>query len=293
MMNRLDAILRLFFLLITPYLGMSWCFADSSIKPVNLRNEYLENPTGLDEPLPRFSWILTVTHEKAFGQKQQAYRILVASSKALLQQHQADLWDSKWVSSNTMQQIVYGGKALASDRTYYWKVAVKDEKGEQSAWSEPAYWSTGLFHASEKQAQWIGTDQLFDPRQADCNIVDPWLRKSFDLSFQPQKATLFVASVGFHEVYVNGKRIGDDVLAPAVTDHTKRARYVAYDLAPALKKGKNVVAIWLGTSWSIHGPYVTKDRPNTPIVWAQAAIFKEKTPSANAQPDKLLLTDAS
>jgi len=265
--------------------------AKSTISPIHLRCEYLENPTGLDEAHPRFSWNLEATRSRAFGQKQSAYRILVSSDEALLRKNEGDMWDSKWIDANRMQQVVYEGKPLVSDRTYYWKVAVKDENGQLSAWSKPAEWSTGLFDAAEWKAGWIGTDQIFDPKQADCNIIDPWLRKTFDLTIQPKKATLFVASVGFHEVYVNGKKIGNDVLAPAVTDHTKRARYVAYNIAPALKKGANVVAIWLGTGWSIHGPYVSDHRPNTPIVLAQAAIFEAAHPSANQQPAFVLQTD--
>jgi len=267
--------------------------AKSSIIPVKLRYEYLENPNGMDERQPRFNWTLKAANAKAFGQKQSAYRILVSSDEQLLAKNKGDMWDSEWVSSDEMQQIVYQGKPLASDTKYYWKVAVRDEKEQQSPWSEKAQWSTGLFDANEWQAAWIGTDQLFDPKHADCNIVDPWLRKTFNLNIRPKKAMLFVASVGFHEVYVNGKKLGDDVMAPAVTDHTKRARYVAYDIASVLKKGKNVVAIWLGTGWSIHGPYVSDHRPNTPIVIAQAAIYKENTPDKAAQPDFLLKTDAT
>ncbi|MEH6307933.1 family 78 glycoside hydrolase catalytic domain [Olivibacter sp. CPCC 100613] len=274
--------------------GIPLSFAKkATIVPVNLRYEYLENPSGMDESRPRFSWTLNAANKSAFGQKQMAYRILVSSKADLLDEEEGDMWDSEWVNSDAMQQIVYGGKALLSDRTYYWKIAVKDEQGQQSPWSRTAQWTTGLFKAEEWKAAWIGTDQRFDPKQQDCNIIDPWLRKTFELTTRPGRAILFVASVGFHEVYVNGKRIGDDVLATAVTDHTKRARYVAYDIAPALKKGKNVVAIWLGTSWSIHGPYVSEHRPNTPIVIAQAAIYAEKEPQVGIKPIFLLTTDAT
>ena len=263
----------------------------SSVIPQNLRYEYLLNPTGLDEVHPRFSWTLEARDDNAFGQRQTAYRIVVASSEKGLKKDKGDVWDSGWVSSDKMQHITYAGPALQSDRSYYWKVAVKDEEGRVSRWSKTAHWTTGLFKQSEWSAKWIGTDEIFDPSLADCNINDPWLRKTFELDSRPEKATLFVASVGFHEVYVNGKRIGDDVMAPAVSDHTKRARYVAYEMAPALRKGKNVVSIWLGTSWSIHGPYVSDHRPNTPIVIAQAAIYKEK--EADQRPVMIIKTDES
>ncbi|RYY64218.1 MAG: alpha-L-rhamnosidase, partial [Chitinophagaceae bacterium] len=266
---------------------------EASIIPQQMRCEYLDNPTGLDVLRPRLSWTLKAADSLGFGQQQTAYRILVAGTSKILKGNKGDVWDSGWINSAQMQLIDYKGKQLQSDRTYFWKVAVKDEKGKVSAWSKPAYWSTGLFNQSEWQAKWIGTAQVFDPKQSDCNVVDPWLRKVFNLKTKPARATFFVASVGYHEVYVNGKRIGNDILSPSVTDHSKRARYVAYDIAGHLMPGKNVIAIWLGTSWSIFGPYNIKDRPNTPIVIAQASIngnviVTDESWKTHESPNKLL-----
>ncbi|MEN6589092.1 MAG: alpha-L-rhamnosidase N-terminal domain-containing protein, partial [Proteiniphilum sp.] len=279
-----------------------------SITPFQLTCEYLTNPTGLDIPHPRFSWKLTATDKTAFGQKQTAYRILVSSSKVsgskvsgskvssnkvssskvnsnkvssskvsssteTLNRNKGDMWDSGWIPSDDMQLIKYDGKPLQSDQTYYWTVAVKDEKGNESVYAKTAEWSTGLFSQDEWTAKWIGTDEVYNPAEGSNKMQDPWFRKTFDLKEKPTKATLFVASVGYHEVYVNGQKIGDHVLAPAVTDHTKRARYIAYDIAPALNRGKNVIALWLGTSWSIFAPYATPDKPRTPIVIAQADLY--------------------
>jgi len=91
------------------------------------------------------------------------------------------------------------------------------------------------------KAKWIAGTEVFDPKQEDCNISDPWLRKCFKLSFSPEKANIYVDSIGYHVLYVNGKHIGDEVLAPVVTDHTKRVQYVIYDIAQFFKKGDNVI----------------------------------------------------
>src|SRR5690606_12770226 len=111
----------------------------------------------------------------------------------------------------------------------------KDEKGVISQPAETAHFSTGLFDQAEWTAKWIGTNEIYDPYKGSNKIFDPWMRKSFDLKAKPERAVLYVASVGYHEVYVNGEKIGTHVLAPAVTDHTQRARYIAYDIAPALQ----------------------------------------------------------
>src|SRR5690606_19513357 len=108
---------------------------------------------------------------------------------------------------------------------------------------------------------------------------------------KPGKATIFIASVGYHELYVNGKKIGNDVLSPSVTDHTKRARYIAYEIEKELKPGNNTIAIWLGTSWSIFGPYTIEGRSKTPIVIAQVAIYNEKVIGPDTKPIFLVETD--
>lgn len=254
----------------------SYSQAASSIAPVDLKCEYLTNPEGLDELHPRFSWTLSALNDSDYGQKQTSYRILVSRSLAKLDKNLGDMWDTGWTSSDRMQLIEYKGNPLLSDKNYYWKVCVKDEKGQQSAWSDPAPWSTGLFSQFDWSAKWIGTSQLFDSSQRECNVEDPWLRKTINIDEAPGKATMFVASVGYHELYVNGIKIGDHVLAPAVSDHTRRARYIAYDITKALKPGKNVISLWLGASWSIFAPYITSDKPRTPIVIAQADVYNSK-----------------
>ncbi|NLH43771.1 MAG: family 78 glycoside hydrolase catalytic domain, partial [Planctomycetes bacterium] len=158
----------------------------------------------------------------------------------------------------------------------FWMVKVKDENGVESAWSTLSHWTMGLLEPSDWSARWIGSDQVFKREGGfpppDNKVPDPWLRKTFELKEKPMRAVVYVASVGYHELYVNGEKIGDAVLAPAVTNHRKRARYVAYEIADRLKEGKNVVALWLGVSWSIFPPYKTDDKPQTPIVLAQADI---------------------
>lgn len=261
----------------------------SSVLPANLRCEYLTDPLGIDELQPRLSWTLQATDTNAHAQRQTAYRILVAATAKELEENKGAIWNSGWVNTDDMQHIVYKGKPLQSDQSYYWKVSVKDEKGRVSGWSPAAVWTTGILQPGNWKAAWIGTDEIFDPRQRDCNISDPWFRKTFTLTAQPRKANIFIASVGFHELYVNGNKIGDGVMAPAVTNHAKRARYVTYDIASALHPGKNVITIWLGTSWSIFGPYIAPDKPQTPIVTAQAAIYNNDA----AAPALLLKTDAT
>lgn len=247
-----------------------------SVTVTDLRCEYLKNPLGIDASQPRLSWKLAAADPQARGQRQTAFQVVVASTKALLDKDQADLWDSGVASLGQSVHVVYTGRPLGPGTECFWKVRVKDENGVLSAWSQPARWTMGLLEKSDWMGKWIGTDELFTRGRGspppDNKVPDPWLRKTFELKTKPERGTVYVASVGYHERYVNGKRIGDAVLSPSATNHRKRARYATYEIADQLQEGKNVIALWLGVSWSIFPPYKIPDKPQTPIVLAQAEI---------------------
>ena len=197
------------------------------VKPVDLRCEYLEDPTGIDEKQPRLSWRLMPTDADAYGQRQTAYQVLVSGDLEALGKDQGDLWDSSQIASDQTTQVVYRGQSLTSRLSCFWKVRAKDERGVWSGWSESARWTMVLLEPSDWTAQWIGSEEsvtrlyrdVWSPDSpAATTLRDPWLRRSFALDGTPQSATLYIASAGYHEVYVNGQKVGDDVLAPQTTD---------------------------------------------------------------------------
>lgn len=124
----------------------------AAVATKNLRCEYLADPLGIDATSPRLSWILTSDER---GEKQTAYRVLVASSEKLLDDDQADLWDSGKVASDENSQIVYAGQPLISRESCFWKVQAWDRDGKPGAWSAVARWSMGLLAPADWKAQWI------------------------------------------------------------------------------------------------------------------------------------------
>jgi alpha-L-rhamnosidase len=250
--------------------------AAASVRVADLRCEYLANPLGLDVARPRLSWRLDARDPQERGQRQTSYRILVASTEELLGKDRGDLWDSGVRASGDSQLIEYGGQPMESGQQCYWKVRAQDEMGRWSPWSGAARWSMGLLRAEDWKAKWIGIEAVFVKGKGwpppDNTIPDPWFRKSFELKDKPAQAFAYVASIGYHELYVNGRKVDDTVLQPGATDHRHRARYVAYDITPFLQRGQNVIGIWLGLSWSIFPHYLTNDRPASPIVMAQTEI---------------------
>ena len=248
----------------------------ASVDVIDLRCEYLKDPLGIDVQHPRLSWRLTAKDPAARGLHQTSYRVLVSSSLQRLASSEGDLWDSGNVASGESAHVVYAGTPLASRGQCFWKVRVCDQAGVPSAWSQPAYWSLGLLDAADWQAKWIGADAVHVRQKGwpipDNTMPDPWFRKRFVLDAAPARAMLYVASIGYHEVYVNGRKVGDTVLAPCTTNHKKRARYCTYDIAGCLKPGANVLGLWLGTSWSLFPPYKSDDKPASPLVLAKAEV---------------------
>jgi alpha-L-rhamnosidase len=83
------------------------------------RCEYLVDPLGIDERLPRLSWRLALPVR---GARQVAYRIRVASSAENVARGVADRWDSGRIEGDRTTQVPYGGAPLASRDGCFWQV---------------------------------------------------------------------------------------------------------------------------------------------------------------------------
>jgi alpha-L-rhamnosidase len=234
---------------------------ESPLNPGNLVCEYRINPTGVDMIHPRLGWYLETTSTKR-NLKQTAYQILVASSKELLDKGAADLWNSGKVHADQTNQIAYKGKSLHSRQDCFWKVKVWDEQDKSSPWSATAYWMMGLLHPSEWKAYWIGSMEgsvkgkyvpaVVDPAQPKPTEPLPtprYLRKEFTVSSKIKKAVLYVTALGLYEVRLNGKKVGDHILAPEWTNYLKRVQVDALDVTRMLNEGSNAIGAIVGNGW--------------------------------------------
>jgi alpha-L-rhamnosidase len=77
----------------------------------------------------------------------------------------------------------------------------------------------------------------------------PYLRKAFELKSPIRRAVLYVTALGLYEVHINGKRVGDHVLAPDWTDYRKRVRYQTFEVTDFLKRGPNAIGALLANGW--------------------------------------------
>jgi alpha-L-rhamnosidase len=101
----------------------------------------------------------------------------------------------------------------------------------------------GLLHASDWAGHWISGSTGLN----DASAV--YLRHVARLPQRPVRATAYICGLGYYQLYLNGRRVGDHVLDPGFTDYDRRGLYVTYDVTNLLRVGENAVGVILGNGW--------------------------------------------
>ncbi|MCK9411180.1 MAG: glycoside hydrolase family 78 protein [Prolixibacteraceae bacterium] len=240
----------------------SLLFGENQLAVSNLRCESKVNPLAIEEKRPHFSWWINSGNRNT---KQLNYHILVADSKEKLEHNVGNSWDSKIIKEDASIRIAYAGKALISEKKYFWKVRIKDQAGNESDWSETAWFQMGLLSASDwGKANWIAFKNLPDSMKIFPGIhgfgnnlgskgversILPLFRKEFTLEKEVKSATLYISGLGQYEGAINGIKAGNSFLSPGWTDYSKMCLYNSYDVTNQLQKGGNVVGVMLGNGF--------------------------------------------
>ena len=209
-------------------LGRSLMAKEDPLKIADPRVEFSVNPLGIDTQRPRFSWVV-VSDERGVSIK--SCRVIVCSSFENALKGIGDVWDSGRVEIDS-NIIEYGGPPLKSFTRYFWRVKCWDDKGRESDWSEVAFFETGVMKPEEWRGYWVGGGR--------------YLRKEFELRGEVAEARAYVTGLGYYELRINGRRVGDRVLDPPWSDYDKTVFYSVYDVTDLLKKGKNAIGVILG-----------------------------------------------
>jgi alpha-L-rhamnosidase len=205
--------------------------------------EYRQNPVGIDRLSPQLSWKIPDYRK---GLLQSAYEILVASSMGNLNNDIGDMWSSGKVVSDQSVFVVYEGAPLQSMKQYFWKVKYWDNQGEMSTYSEPASWEMALLNEGDWQASWITRT---DASTIDDSLRSITVRKAFSIDQPVKKARLYVTGLGNYVFYINGEKVGKDILTPGWTHYPKRLQYQVYDVTELVTNGDNVAGAMLGNAW--------------------------------------------
>lgn len=210
-----------------------------TLTPYDLRCEYLTEPLGMDEPLPRFGWRL---RSGEGGQRQTGFRIAVSPGG----------WDSGWVTSDEHAAVEYAGEPLAPETRYQWTVSLRDGAAA-SSWFETGIdrWSGDWIHADPGIVPAAQPPGHSDRSERTRRLRAPvQFRRSFWINNElPVRGRAYVSARGVYDLRVNGTRAGDQELAPGWTEYRHRIQYQTYDIGGLLRAGENVVAITVADGW--------------------------------------------
>lgn len=228
---------------------------------VHLTCEGRENPLAIDTRSPRFGWQL---RSPVRNDRQHSYRIRIASDSLRLANGEADVWDSGKRLSDRSVMVPYEGAPLTDGAQYWWQVELCSESSRRSILSPIARFGVGLTDPASITGRFIG--------RSGAGATASLLRKRFRVERSEKQALLHVNSLGYHEVWLNGRKVGDACLAPAISQLDKRSLWVTYDVAGLLHEGMNDLVIWLGQGWYKRNTFGRwqPDEPYTePLVRAQ------------------------
>lgn len=238
--------------------GMASAGPSHGFRPVELKCEYRDNPLAVNTRTPRFSW-QTLSLERNFVQS--AYCIQVAADAAAFESGRGLLWEEECKSGESLH-IPYAGRKLMPGAHYFWRVRVVDANGKRSPWSETAEFGVGLTDRADWDgAEWIALEELADSlrvvpgqefnkikigeRKTALNRL-PQFRRTVFVRKTVKRAVAYISGLGQFELFLNGRKVGDNFLDPAWSDYDKQVCYMTFDVTEQLRTGVHVFGVMLG-----------------------------------------------
>jgi alpha-L-rhamnosidase len=210
--------------------------------------EHLREPLGIGEPRPRISWQIA---SAAAGWVQDAYEVEVAPNGAARPDgaSKGRPWSSGKVASAESVLVAWDAPPLASGERRLVRVRVWGRgEASPSAWSQPVAVEAGKLEAGDWSAELIAPD-----RDSGDLLQRPPVRfrKAFELAREIASARLYVTAHGVYEAEINGRTVGDHVLAPGWTSYHHRLRYQTFDVTGLVAAGDNVLGATVAEGWYV------------------------------------------
>ncbi len=210
------------------------------VKITDLKINGITNPTGFAYDRISCSW--KVTDTKA---KRQVKAVIEVSDTPGFE-NPVVKEEGETLASNGTELFM----ELQPYTTYYWRVSVTGDNKE-TAVSEAAVFETGKMD-DPWTARWIG------PEEEDA--FHPVLGKRFQTDREISRARIYICGLGLYEAYLNGRKVGNEYLAPYLNDYVECCQYQTYDITHMLAK-ENRIEILLGKGWYM-GVFGLQNQPN-------------------------------
>ena len=200
------------------------------MRAIHLKTAHLIDPLGIDIRQPLLTW------NCEGGVKQTAYQIAASVDGA-------EVWNTGKVESGAMQ-TAYTGPAESRSRVY-WQIKLWDENGVEGEVCE-AWFEYALLEKSDFRAKWINPETApVDPKKHQPASV---LVQEFELE-SVERARIYATAHGIYVLYLNGRRIMENVLTPGTSEYWFRLPYQTFDVSNYLHPGKNKIEVVLGDGW--------------------------------------------
>lgn len=121
----------------------------------------------------------------------------------------------------------------------------KTTASEIAGWTQPAFddhaWPAVKKLGPVGMAPW---GEIAGPENR--RLPARMLRHEFTVGKKVKRATTYMSGLGLSELYLNGAKVGDEVLSPGLTEYPKTVFYVTHDVTGRVKRGRNCLGVWLG-----------------------------------------------
>jgi len=228
---------------------------------INCKTEYMVNPIGLDSANQFLSW------NCAGGKFQTAFCIeAYCNGKLLL--------NTGKINSDKPSFLIT--EKPESRAVITWKVCLWDENDVCGEWCEYNSYEMVLLNQKDWEgAAWISHEDsiqeddegVFSDRMNSLarasfhaknrgdndkylpHLPAGYLRKIFKIEEVKKNIRLYVSARGLYEAYINGVRVGNEVLTPGSSNYNFEIKYQTYDVSKLLKEGENEIEIIAGDGW--------------------------------------------
>ncbi|KAI0158034.1 glycoside hydrolase family 78 protein [Hypoxylon sp. FL1284] len=198
---------------------------------------------GIGEASPRISWRY---EGDAPSWSQSGYSVEISRQGETKDDPlQVDVFHA---NSSSSVLIPWPTVSLASAESATVRVRAYGE-GDQpgTPWSDPVNVETGLFTEDD----WSGALMIGADRETEKDAPhQPLLfRNEFSAAEGIEKARLYITAYGIYQASINGKTVGNAVLAPGWQSYSHRLVYDTYDVTDLLLSGDNAIGIHVGEGW--------------------------------------------
>lgn len=205
------------------------------VRPIAIRFEHLDSPVlGIGVTAPRISWSFE-GQDKDWQQASYELRV-----------QRDSVHETYKIQSAHCQFVPWPSRELRSqERALVW-VRVKDASDVVSEWSEEASVEIGLLQLDEWRCSRMESAGSYNQGAPHPPVV---LGRKWHVPKPVSLARLYITAHGVYNATINGKQVGDHVLAPGWTSYNHRLIYQTFDVTKHLCLGENSILVDLAEGW--------------------------------------------